>query len=439
MDQGQGHGPEISLVPIPSELPNKPDLTDLPSHILRSGAVESLISQNDDLMARLSVSLRRCALLEESVQSLEKDRKIWQHQLEVLREKILLIQEKERLASGRDRKFEDQIFQLRSELQLAETRYVELHTTSKDRVKALLDRIEEHARRLGRLLKYRSKIQRLVLHLKRERLALKSQVGKLQIVIAEQDVRIDSLQSRLDEMATYIQNQGRKFGEEKNELVQIYEQKAMELREQLHSEKQRTQALQNQLAHYEQTLTENMLLKTQLSTEKKNREEMSERLSSQITELERALSDSRTQRKVQDLNLEQTSAELAAEKSRADTLANEKARLQEQVESLQVFWNDSQKQLEKRNVRIESLQKLNQQLSISLNQFRKDCEGLKSKIESFSHVTQDRVKALKGEFQQARLEPELGLRIETLLAEIQYGATRRPNTDETEQSSPTIS
>ena len=434
MDQGQGRDPEISLVPIPSELPSRPDFTELPSHILRSGAVESLINQNDDLMARLSVALRRCALLEESTQSLEKDRKIWQHQIEVLREKIFLVQEKERLAQGRDKKLEDEILQLRNELKVSETRFVELHNTSKDRVKSLLERIAEHSRRIQRLLKYRTKIKRLVIQFKRERSALKAQVSKLQMLLAEQDVRVDGLQSRLDEMATYVQSQGRKFSDEKNSLVQIYEQKLQELKEVVETERQRSLGLQNQLAHYEQTLIDNALLKTQVASEKKAREEEGSRLNAQVNDLEKALSELRMQKKVLDLDFERSSSELKEATTKIDNLNIEKSRLQEQVESLQVFWNDSQKQLEKRNTRIESLQKLNQQLSISLNQFRKECEASKVQIESANHVAQDRLKALKGEMKQAHFEPELSLRIETLLSELQYGIAKQNDKDSSEQS-----
>ena len=46
-------------IPTPNQIPVPLDLSELPDHILRSGAVEALTNQNEDLMARLSVVLRK--------------------------------------------------------------------------------------------------------------------------------------------------------------------------------------------------------------------------------------------------------------------------------------------------------------------------------------------------------------------------------------------
>ena len=68
--QFQGQIPNLDFststaIKTPDQVPERIDLSQVPSQVLKSNVMESLISQNDDLMARLTVSLRRISLLEE--------------------------------------------------------------------------------------------------------------------------------------------------------------------------------------------------------------------------------------------------------------------------------------------------------------------------------------------------------------------------------------
>src|SRR4051812_21731739 len=63
---------EYIPVPLPTQVPTPPNLSQLPSEVLHSGTVETLIAHNEDLIARLKVNLRRNALLEQQILGLEK-------------------------------------------------------------------------------------------------------------------------------------------------------------------------------------------------------------------------------------------------------------------------------------------------------------------------------------------------------------------------------
>ncbi len=407
-------------------MPEKPNLDGLPTSILRSGAVEALLNQNDDLMARLSVALRRSSQMEEELQEIEKQRRIWDHQAEVLRDKLMLVQEKERLHQQRDKKFEDEINHLREELRISETRYVELYSTSKDRTKTLLDRIEGHARRLSRLLKYRDRVRGASKKLKHQRLHLRQQMSAVQLLLAQQDVRCEDLQRRVDELTGYIQNQGHIYGQEKASLIEIYESKLAEAKKQSDESQNRIQNYQVQLETFESTMDENTILKNKLIAEQRSREEAIQRLNESVSTLQSQLSNVSSQSKGQVVLIDRQTTELADLKGQVAALENEKRRLLDQIETVQILWTDSQKQIEQKNSRIESLQKLNQQLSISLNQFRKDNEQAKAQLQNVGFIAQNRLEALKGQFVQAHLEPELGQRIEGILAEMQSGLSSAP-------------
>jgi chromosome segregation ATPase len=415
------------LVPIPTQMPEKPNLDGVPSAILRSGAVEALLNQNDDLMARLSVALRRASQMEEELQEIEKQKRIWDHQADVLRDKLLLVQEKERLHQQRDQKFENEITRLREELRLAETRYVELYSTSKDRTKTLLERIESHARRISRLLKFKERVHVAGKSLKQQHIQLRKQFSSVQFLLAQQDVRCEDLQRRVDELTGYIQNQGHIYSKEKSELVEIYETKLAESNKRAAESVQQVQKLQGQLQTFDVTMDQNTLLKNQLISEQRAKEEVTQRLNESVAHLQAQLANVSSQCKGQIIELDRQANEIMDMKTVLSDLAKEKSRLLDQIETVQILWTDSQKQIEQKNARIESLQKLNQQLSISLNQFRKENEQTKAQLQNVGFITQNRLEALKGQFMQAHLEPELGQRIDVLLAEMQKGfSTQAP-------------
>ena len=63
---------DVNRIPIPSEIPMAIDTSLIPKEVLRTGAVESLISQNEDLMARIKVLIRRQSSLENQLADSEK-------------------------------------------------------------------------------------------------------------------------------------------------------------------------------------------------------------------------------------------------------------------------------------------------------------------------------------------------------------------------------
>jgi chromosome segregation ATPase len=174
-------------------------------------------------------------------------------------------------------------------------------------------------------------------------------------------------------------------------------------------------------------MDQNTLLKNQLISEQRAKEEVTQRLNESVAHLQAQLANVSSQCKGQIIELDRQANEIMDMKTVLSDLAKEKSRLLDQIETVQILWTDSQKQIEQKNARIESLQKLNQQLSISLNQFRKENEQTKAQLQNVGFITQNRLEALKGQFMQAHLEPELGQRIDVLLAEMQKGfSTQAP-------------
>ena len=85
---------DINTIPLPDQLPQKLDVNSLSKNLLESQAVENLIAQNDDLMARLSVNLKRILKMEQiNRDEINKNKELIQ-KVEHLSDQVLILKEK---------------------------------------------------------------------------------------------------------------------------------------------------------------------------------------------------------------------------------------------------------------------------------------------------------------------------------------------------------
>lgn len=148
-------------------MPTPNDFSQWPLEIARSKAVEALIQQNDDLMARLSVQLRRISTIEDQLNKSRQEKETVNYQYENLKDQLLILKQKaQALAQRKDssqdivKALRDQAKRLGENLQVSEIRYAELYQIHEDKQKQLLNRIDQHARRVRRFLNYRERIQK---------------------------------------------------------------------------------------------------------------------------------------------------------------------------------------------------------------------------------------------------------------------------------------
>ncbi|MBK7842541.1 MAG: hypothetical protein IPJ71_02425 [Bdellovibrionales bacterium] len=108
----------VEKIPLPTHLPLKLDLSALPENVQKSGAIDSLIRQNEDLMARLNVALRRHSILEEQAGKFENTLKQLQDRNEALADQVLVYREKDRLQGNTRKTSERQIQELKEQVSL---------------------------------------------------------------------------------------------------------------------------------------------------------------------------------------------------------------------------------------------------------------------------------------------------------------------------------
>jgi len=411
---------ETPNIPIPTQLPEVPDLTGLPSHILRSGAVETLIQQNEDLMSRLTVALRRNSQMEGSTQDVEKINKILTHKLDVLEDKIQILKQKDQLVTQKYSKIDTEIDKYKEKIRLLETQFAEVYSTAKERQVLWLGKIEIFSTRLRRFVKYRAKIQAVSERIRSQFLHLQEECSRLQNELDVEKVRTQDLKSNLGRTTEYIQIQARDFDTNTKNLVKSYESRVEESAREIQILQTKNAELLKQTFDLERAHSQVIELENTNIRLQRTYEELKSQNDQEVSALQREVADLRLKYKSQILENENLNREMADTKTSMKMTKDENKRMEDQVETLQVLWKDSQSQIEKLTEKVQNLQKLNQQLSQTVNQYRKTNERLQAEQQLSSKAFTDEGSKLK------TLEPELMNKIDGLLDELQTGFSKSP-------------
>lgn len=350
-------------VPLPLEIPPPPNLSQLPAHILHSGTVETLIGQNEDLMARLKVNIRRNSLLEQ--QLMEQDR-INQEitrahnslvaQLQVLQEKGEMWREKSQSVDSQTHAMNEEISLLHVRVEAAEER--------QDELKAGLAFEQSYRRRI------RAWVRPYINDLKHQLKEAVTRANFLDRQLASREAIIGDLRERMTSAVNQMQSIQRNASQDQAMLVEKYEARiktaeteSQQARADLNLYRDKAHRLDDSISS--QTIAENRIV----SLERRNRE-VEETLKNEILDIQTQMATFRKEAK--ELAAEVISSTEAREQMmrERDEAKAEQLKLQDQFESLQAVWADSQKKFEASKLQQESLNKLNQELSRQLRSDR---------------------------------------------------------------------
>ena len=348
----------IRRVPLPYELPQGLDFTGIPAAALKSSTIDSLISQNEDLMARLSVALRKINDLETSSGKAERDVTQLRQRFEALKEQYLVLREKDRISSTRGADLQRQNTLARERGEKLERQFASVFVQG-----------QAFQRRLQRLERYRARVTKAAVNLRaRARLATKLESD---VQLAEREVRrlTGAYESRLVEAL---------------EQVARLDGKARE-RDRLFKDNVR---LENELVHE----------RRQGAAARHDQQTVIDRLSETTEGLRREL-----EQLTEESASERT--ELARVKTALPEIIAARDALTEQVESLQSLWAQKQRDLDQAEEKIRNLQKLNQSLSVTLNEQRRELSDQRAVHEQHRFAADERAKTLRTEIELLRRPP----------------------------------
>ncbi|MCB0391093.1 MAG: hypothetical protein KDD58_07375 [Bdellovibrionales bacterium] len=246
-------------------MPTPNDFSQWPLEVARSKAVEALIQQNDDLMARLSVQLRRISALEDELTMSRQNGERITQQYENLKDQLLILKQKAQALANRKDNSEiivkaanDKVRHLEEELRISEIRYTELYQSYESKQEQLLKRIDQHARRVRRYVIYRERILKASNNLRAQHLKQIEDL-KQRSLTAEHNLS-QELRDLKEKLTTEHQNEFEKFKSENEKIQQKLVKDKLESEnnflDKINQLEDSNNSLTKQLQHAENTLKE---------------------------------------------------------------------------------------------------------------------------------------------------------------------------------------
>jgi chromosome segregation ATPase len=349
---------EIEERPLSSRVLAQPhhqilDFTEIPRDVRKSGTVETLISQNEDLMARLKVTLRRMTSLEDENKNLHDTLADLKRSYASLSDQMLVWREKEKVWQERHARAENQLKVFHDRL------------PDYEKMEAQIDRLRRYQERV------KSTIKPYLHQLKGYAQSLHMQIQDLNQELHTKDAEISNLQHQIRSLKEENQQQVQFLEMNQNDLVNSFEKEKSLLLAEIHSLQEANLALSHKSERLDQSLArqddlENLVISLRRSKEESQNETQAElealrdtsrELRAKLTEISVSHEDLLTER-------ERLKRDLRAHQSR-------QIELEEQMTSLRLMWTSKSEENEKLQISIASLEKLNLELSSKLNELRK--------------------------------------------------------------------
>jgi chromosome segregation ATPase len=432
---------EFESIPLPNQLPDQSAIgpeSRSSTHFNKSRTVQTLISQNQDLMARLTVALKRNIELEQKIESQEELYASLCGEYDILKDSSAIHQEKnKRLEFENQRLFDQGV--------AAEKRFAELYSSHQEKIST----IDSLNKTIYRFSNYRARIlgyvRPLISRLKHEVVDLKNQI----LILKEQDLSqleiIGDLKSKLSQTLDHLQAITLKAQKDQSDLVDYHETRYQNISKELellkveaHVTKEQNSELKKQV----ETLLEN---ETSLS----NKSIFYERKYSDLKNEFEKISQEFIQRRTADtgritnleIQLKEISSHLAQTADAKAKFEVENQSLNDQLQSLQIIYQDSFAKLEALQKKLSAQDQINKELSQALTESRKKLENSEEKLIQSEEDFKRKLHAFQVRFNKnapfnistASLEntqsgqKDLLNKIQTLLSEIQTGHAQISN------------
>lgn len=314
---------------------------ELPIEVLRSSAVESLLSQNEDLTARLKISLQRLAQTENEKEQEKLAVQNLQKQLQATQDHILIVREKQNLEKLRDEALEKQMMNLKRQLEITQMEYAEMRASAQ-KVRGALTRLSS----------YRKRVRNWILPAFKK---MKQEFREANHSLSQKDQLIQSLREQSLEISKTASRQVSEVQAHRAELIEYHESERKNWMSQLELLKSINADLETRLQHLEtQCETHDEIQNRNIALER-SREEMRTRYELEIDALTAIHKE--------------IEAELKTAQNSKQALLDETKDLMEskvQLEKTRILWKEKCEELDKLQLAYSALEKMNLELSKKL-------------------------------------------------------------------------
>lgn len=348
----------VGQIPLPDELPRSQDLSHLPKDILKSSTVENLISQNEDLMARLKVSLRRLSILELENQKLSDETNkarlsqssvtdqilIWKEKDAIWKQKVDQLEKEKDVHAEKARVLNEKVKTMTSEL----TRHVKYHERIKNQVKPYISELKEYSRT------QELKVQQLEGQTEAREALLRDLRHQIIEVSKNSRYQVEASEKKAQEMVQYYESQIETLTKQLTQLQAVQED--LELKSlKLHTALERQDTLENEIV-----------------TLRRSKDDLKARLEKDLAKQSDRMGELTRQNQKLGVEHADLQVRVVEDQERIQKLERDNFQLQEQLESLRYMWSAKNEEHEKLKVAAAALERLNLELSQKLNELRKE-------------------------------------------------------------------
>lgn len=346
----------VENIPLPDEMPASFNYAHLPKEILKSSSVESLISQNEDLSTRLKVALRRLALLENENQKLGEEAQRARLSQTAVADQVLIYKEKDNM--------------WKQKLQQAE-KQKEVQT---EKALALQSKVEKLSAECVRYNKYHDRIKTQVkpyIHqLKEYSRDLENKNQLLSQERSRQDAQLSDLRFQIMEVTKVSRQQIEIHEKKSQELIHFYEAQIDNQKNELHNMDLLNKELEIKAIKLNKAMEKQDELENQVVELLRSKEEIKARLEQEVLRLQDKSNELHRSNKRLEIEHEDLQELALSNEAQIKTLQKDKQDLTEQLDSLRYMWNAKVEETEKLKTAIQSLERLNVDLSQKVNELR---------------------------------------------------------------------
>lgn len=325
----------------------------IPRDLRKSGTVEALISQNEDLMARLKVNIRRMTSLEDENRALQQDLKDLNLSYSSVSDQMLVWREKERIWKDRHK-------QLENEVRVFQERFPEYQ-----RLEAQVERLKRYQERV------KSTIKPYLAQLKEYAQSLHKQVQALNQELTVKEAQTSNLDRQLQNQKEEKEQLARFYELNQNSLIEGFEKEKAALNKEVQTLLESNQALEAKTQSLDRSLERQDELENLVVSLRRNKEDFQKEVQAELEHLRNSSRELKAKITENQLTIGDLQAEREQLKAQTQAAISAREEMDEQMTSLRYMWTAKSEENEKLKISIASLEKLNLELSSKLNDLRK--------------------------------------------------------------------
>lgn len=353
--------------PTPSLAPDSYVSKDL----LKSATIENLISQNEELMNRQKVTLRRLATLEDLNQELQAENFQQKNQILNYSDQVQVLKEK-------DAAWKAKVDELEVE---------------KENLSRIAQEFEKTQSELERHRKYHDKVKYQVKPYIQSLKTARDQAQKEQEALWSQlqlkDTQVRDVRLQMQEVLRQAKNQVDDIQRQKQGLVEHFETQIQNLKEEKLFFETSYNELKNKLTQMHIALEKKAELENRVIELDRSKQDIKTQLENEIIRLQGRVNDLdalRTRFEIENTDLK---AHIQDDYQSKIKTEEEIIQLRRQMESLRFMWNQKNEESERQRKSLEALEKLNYSLSQKLEEVRKAHQTLQQNRDLNLRISQD--------------------------------------------------